>query len=235
MGATTFPKDALPGDAAEEKGPIARREIFGPDTGAFMEIEISEDRQQAAIKTLSFCGDPALTAEDITKGLAQLFGIEHGVLESTVRELAGRAQAAPDKVHRDIVIARATPPVPGGPGQIEYTFQADDAPELSCAGLRTALVQQSLDEVLAVELQTLLVAPGCELAVRTPPSAGEDGCDIFGQTLPAPVQEARVKAGVNVREEGGRILADAYGYVWIGDDRICARCWARSKQGGEAW
>ena len=220
MGATTFPKDALPGDAAEEKGPIARREIFGPDTGAFMEIEVSEDRQQAAIKTLSFCGDPALTAEDITKGLAQLFGIKHGVLESTVRELAGRAQAAPDKVHRDIVIARATPPVPGGPGQIEYTFQADDAPELSCAGLRTALVRQSLDEVLAVELQTLLVAPGCELAVRTPPGAGEDGCDIFGQTLPAPVQEARVKAGVNVREEGGRILADAYGYVWIGDDRI---------------
>ena len=188
MGATTFPKDALPGDAAEEKGPIARREIFSPDTGAFMEIEISEDRQQAAIKTLSFCGDPALTAEDITKGLAQLFGIEHGVLESAVRELAGRAQAAPDKVHRDIVIARATPPVPGGPGQIEYTLQADDVPELSCAALRTALVQQSLDEVLAVELQTLLVAPGCELAVRTPPGAGEDGCDIFGQTLPAPVQ-----------------------------------------------
>ena len=88
MGATTFPTDALPGDAAEEKGPIARREIFGTDTGAFMEIEISEDRQQAAIKTLSFCGDPALTAEDITKGLAQLFGIKHGVLESTVRELA---------------------------------------------------------------------------------------------------------------------------------------------------
>ncbi len=100
IGATTFPKDALPGDAAEEKGPIARREIFSPDTGAFMEIEISEDRQQAAIKTLSFCGDPALTAEDITEGLAQLFGIEHGVLESAVRELAGRAQAAPDKVHR---------------------------------------------------------------------------------------------------------------------------------------
>ena len=66
MGATTVPKDYLPGAAAEEKGPIARREIFGTDTGAFMEIEISEDRQQAAIKTLSFCGDPALTAEDIT-------------------------------------------------------------------------------------------------------------------------------------------------------------------------
>ena len=44
MGATTFLKDALLGDAAEEKGPIARREIFSPDTGAFMEIEISEDR-----------------------------------------------------------------------------------------------------------------------------------------------------------------------------------------------
>ena len=36
MGAMTFLKDALPRDAAEEKGPIARREIFGPDTGAFM-------------------------------------------------------------------------------------------------------------------------------------------------------------------------------------------------------
>ena len=45
MGATTVPKDYLPGAAAEEKGPIARREIFGTDTGAFMEIEISEDRQ----------------------------------------------------------------------------------------------------------------------------------------------------------------------------------------------
>ncbi len=73
------------------------------------------------------------------------------------------------------MIARATPPVPGGPGQIEYTLQADDVPELSCAALRTALVQQSLDEVLAVELQALLLAPGCELAVRTPPGAGEDG------------------------------------------------------------
>ena len=48
MGATTFPKDALPGDAAEEKGPIARREIFSPDTGAFIEI-VEEERVAACL------------------------------------------------------------------------------------------------------------------------------------------------------------------------------------------
>jgi uncharacterized protein (DUF342 family) len=223
MGAINSPEQNAPqGDtAAEEKsGPVIKREVFSQATSAWMEIEISEDRQQADLKELCFRGDASITAADITKALAQLFAIKHGVLESTIQELATRAQAAPDKVHRDILVARGTLPVPGEAGRIEFTFQEDDAAELSFAGLRTALVQKTLDEALAVELQTCLVEPGRNLALCIPPGEGEEGHDVLGQPIPAPVQEARVKAGINVREEGDRILADAYGYVWVGGDQI---------------
>lgn len=222
MGATNSSAQNVPeGTAAEEEqGSIVKREVFSSATGAWMEIEISEDRQQAELKELCCCGDASIAAANITKALVDLFAIKHGVLESAVEELASRAQAAPDKVHRDIIVARGTPPVPGAAGQIEFTFAEDDAAGLSFAGLKTALAQKTLDEALAVELQTCLVEPGRELAICTPPGEGEEGHDILGQAIPAPVQTARVTAGSNVREEGDHIIADAYGYVWVGEDQL---------------
>ena len=145
------------------------RETFGNSPATWMEIEISADNQEVSLGGMSFGGDADLTAADVTRALADVFSIQHGIVEATIEQLASKAAEAPDSVVRGSVIAKGTLPVPGEVGRIEYPYQEGLEGNLSYPGLWKALTGDELPALLEADILTCLVAPDPRARRKGPP------------------------------------------------------------------
>ena len=205
--------------APPEEEPTILRETFGPSPATWMEIEVASD-QQVRLKGLTFGGAAELTAGDVSRALAETFGVVHGLIEEAIQQVAEKAAEAPDSVVRGQIIARGTEPVAGESGRIDFTYQETLEGKVSHAGLIKALGSKDLAEVTEAAILTCLVAPGQELAVLVAAGQGTPGTDVMGNEIPEVTVAAVLDAVSHVRVEGERFLAETYGYVCVSRDVI---------------
>ena len=134
------------------------------------------------------------------------------------------------KQHKWLKVAEGRPPVPGHPDRIAFFSpgkpdQPLSAEVFSLMSLElTELLEAShIEEALLQKCQGLAVMPGEVLARGVPEEGGEPGVDVFGRTLPPPLetQQERVEPGLGVilSEEGG-YRAEAFGYMCLLEGRL---------------
>jgi len=209
---------------ADGTGPdegTADRKRFGPGDSAWMVAEVSEGRDTATIQQLSLEGAEGIEVGDVSRALAEHYGVVAGVNEEVLEALLEDAAEGP--VSGSFVVANAAPATAGEGGRVELSFLEDlgeDGVQLSYASLRAALGRDQLEEVLADDLLGLLVTPGQALATLHPPTEGEPGKDVLGGALTSPGEAARLEAGEQVRVEGERFESEALGYVCLVDDEL---------------
>ena len=199
---------------------LGGRGRFGSQELAWMIVQAAEDGSEARLLELSLGGDTSVDLPAVEAALRQLYGIKAGLNVALLGQILGRAARAPASVIRgNFPIARATQTQESDEARVEFLFLAapGDLTSLSFAELAVALQQDELQRVLEGDLLTQLVVPDQELA--RVPAAGAAGEDIFGKSLSADALEPPLRAGINVRTAGDKMVSEIYGYVCVEDSR----------------
>ena len=199
----------------------SQRKTFGSAGAAWIDLEIPSDGNRAILKAVSFAGDKELGYDGLKAALVKEYGIEYGLNDKLVQQLAARAAKAPFGVIRgDFPIAEGKPPNPGEDGRIEYPCLDKLPQDVSLSHVELPAAIAGSDEAPPDNLLTLLVAPGTEVAMLFPPGNGEPGSDIFGQATMLEGVRAELKPGANVSESEGVITSEILGYLRILKDEI---------------
>ncbi|MFA6110792.1 MAG: flagellar assembly protein A, partial [Candidatus Latescibacterota bacterium] len=187
---------------------------------------VSTDRM-----TASFWGrmPEGTTYKEVQELLAEA-GISFGVIQSRIydvlpqrrssrrREDRGRGPSRPTR--RETVVAKGRPPKPPGATRTEYAFPVIE--ESEAERLQRLLEAGPVSALREWSLPVPLVRPGQRLAdLACQP--GEDGCDVFGQAVPAP-PPAPGSLGLGVQvvatADGQSCAAAALGYVVVAGGTI---------------
>ena len=182
---------------------------------------------------------------DEIRRLLQVRWIEHGVMEEEIVRLCDRLQRGM-VLPPTLPVAQGDRPVPGENAQILYAFDPDAL--LNWAQFNSLLEAPS-PEVLSASLNELIegmggqplcmvVRTGQVIAEKLPATEGVVGRDVEGEEIvPEGGEELPLEAGERVRltEDGGRCVAELFGYVcqrfdqinvvpplWIAPDRSAA-------------
>lgn len=188
------------GDAAKKEGNTA-----SPELKAFQFL-VSDDRM-----TLFFDGE--VVAETLDRLISEVctelvkIGIGgSGVLSEAARRLREAVPAGP--VLSRYTLFEGKRPVLPKEGEIVWSD------EYFKTGFVVDPVTGAVDYRKRAGRQS--VAEGEHLATMIPSQLGEDGCDVYGKTVPAPKpKQFRVRAGANVRfdEEEGKYYATRDGRI----------------------
>ena len=193
---------------------------FGDDGKAWLTLEISEDKQQATVKALSFAGEEHVKGNDVVAVLRERGNIHHGFKRDGLKEAIKKARD--ESVARgQFVVAQGTPPEPGADGSVNLKFvpETEEKVSISYQAIKDALAKDELEAVLESDLAGALVAPGELLATMEPPTAGKPGKDVHGETLTQPGKEAELKLGESVDGSDEGFAAQGYGYAcFLGDE-----------------
>lgn len=165
-----------------------------------LKVAISEDKMKAYV---SAPGEVAvLDPESVYKAL-QAAGVVFGIKEDAVISFAASPQSEP------LLVAEGEPPQPGVDERLEVLF--DDG----------TLFERAVDEGKRVdfrETSTIVsVESGALLAVKHPPQPGLPGRAVTGEDLPPPpprLLELRAGKGVELKENGTRVVALVNGRPW---------------------
>jgi len=166
------------------------------------EVTVSRDKMQAELTVFPpSSGGRWVTFEEAIRLLR-----EHGVIVG-IDEGAVRRAIALESPRAPIVVARGESPVNGENGRIEYGFAVDRA-----AGRPIEMENGRVDfhNLSIVES----VVTGQVLATRVPPTEGEPGRTVTGETIkPKPGRPVSILAGVNTElvENGAKLVATADG------------------------
>jgi len=185
-------------------------------------IEIDPEGQQAILHELSFGGDVNLAEKDLHNILSTTYLLNFGINEKIIDQLAKQAGAAPGKIIRgQFPVARGTPPISGADGRLTFSCLADEkAARLPFAELKKAFDQSELDAVIAQKLPTCLVVPGQDIATIIPPTEGQKGKNVFGNSSKSPGEPVAVEAGAYVKRVADRFIAEAFGYLCLLEDKL---------------
>lgn len=169
-------------------------------------IEISADRMAAKITVYpaDFQGKP-ITPERLAQAAAAQKLARPLDMDALAAAVA-RSQAT-GQPQRDILLCAGVPAQAGEDGKVEFTFSMPH--NIGALKENGSIDFRDRGILHAVE-------PGEILARIIPPTAGQPGEDVFGQTLPAPAgRPASLVAGENVKcEENGAVFcASAAGMV----------------------
>lgn len=211
------------GEGSEQAERPPERQSFGNTPATWMVVAADESGRQALLKKLAPGGDNTLCVEDLVTALQTGYLIEHGIDNEAIAQVLERALATPNSVLTcNQVIARATPPVPGEDGRVEF----DSIPDLDEHAIKTssqthvALRETVLKEVFASNARGALVAPDQVLAHIYPETQGEPGSDIYGNELLKPGAPPPLKAGRYVEQTEDALIAETYGYIGIADAQL---------------
>ncbi len=173
---------------------------------------------------------PAGTARAEVETLLKDAGICHGIRSAGIHQALakqrarqrdhGRVRRAQQSEKREIILAAGTPPVPTGTARAEYLFA------IKAAEAVTELVHRLRDfdfawvEKCAPSLP--FVRAGQKLA-RVVGDPGQDGCDVFGQQIAAPVSDGislQAGEGADLDDSGRHCVARRCGYAVLVEERV---------------
>lgn len=187
---------------------------------------VSTDRM-----TASFWGQmPEGTTFKDVRQLLEETGISYGVIQSRIYEVLpqrrssrrreDRSRGPSRPTRRETVVAEGRLPKPPGTTRTEYAFQVIE--ESEAERLQRLLDAGPVTDLRAWSQPVPLVEPGQHLAdLACQP--GEDGCDIFGQAVPAPLPppgSLGLGAQVTAADDGQSCAAAALGYAVVTGDAI---------------
>jgi len=178
-------------------------------------FEVTKDRLEcrASFSSPEFGGN-YFSAEQLIAEMKK-FGINHGVVDSTVNELAElQGEKSYTQPH---VVAQGTPPVNGIDGELVYLFEMDSEnshPKILADG---SVDYKQVDYFTSVKENTVL-------ATRSEAGEGEPGKDVFGQPItqkPGRGASKFVRAkGVNISDDELRLTAAISGQIVINGKTI---------------
>lgn len=152
------------------KGKVDESSQFSSEFGAFVDLQLTEDRTQAWIRVPK----TAQGATDITpiKDLIKKRGIKYGIVPDI--EIKKFVKNCTDP-HEKFVVAQGVPPSVGKPAQIEYHFNTEST------GAGVINEDGSID--FRARGDSPFVKRGELLAVKHPMQQPKSGVDVFGETL----------------------------------------------------
>ena len=211
------------GEKSESPPRPPERQTFGNTPETWMVVSVDESGRQAVLKKLAPGGDSTLRVEDLATALRTGYLIEHGIDADSIAQILARALAAPDSVLTcNQVVARATPPVAGKDGRIEFASDQglDEEAVKTSSQTHIALKESTLEEVFASNARGVLVAPGQHLARIYPETQGEAGSDIYGNELLKPGAPPPLVAGPHIAQTHDALVAETYGYIGIAGNKL---------------
>ncbi len=148
-----------------------------------------------------------LTREAVRRVLEQA-GIKYGIIEENIGKAVEEWPFS-----RKILIAEGSQPRTGEPGKVELVKNVKD--NLAPTVTRDGYVDfKRLDLISAIEA-------GEVLQIRTPPTPGISGSDVFGKVIPAsPGKDVRLSKGQNteISEDGTKLLSTKAGFLHLTPD-----------------
>lgn len=175
-------------------------------------IAISKDRMHVSLYPLIGVTDGGLTTFD-------------EILDACRRENIQRPldqEAIEAQLHAEYpvetVIAKGVRPHDGRDGSVAFVVDVSAKPQF----IAEPADGQAIDYRNAT--QVTLVGPGDVLAEITPPTPGEQGCDVHGRVLePQPGVPARIHLGEGVEEKDGKCVATVAGTPSYFDEELLIR------------
>lgn len=174
------------------------------------EITIKENGNWAEIKLSApeFGGAPLSKAQ--LQHVLQDAGVVYGILEDVIEKLA-----AQPVYNESVKIAAGKLPVKGQDGYLQYLFELDNAPT----------PQETEHGLVDYKNLNMIqnISKGHKLAEIIPPTAGEEGCNILGQTLAAEAGTPVTNVcgnNTHLSEDGNFVLAACAGSPSVKKDKI---------------
>jgi len=181
----------------KKKSAVDQSSQFSSEFGAFVDLQISEDRVQAWIRVpKSVQGTSDVTP---VKALIKKRGIKRGIAAD--KEIQEFMKNCTDP-HEKFIVAQGIPPSVGKPAEIIYNFntQSDSAGVINEDG--------SID--FTARGESPFVKKGSVLAEKKPMEQPKSGIDIFGETLlVGDVDDVPLEGGegVELSEDGLKLTA----------------------------
>lgn len=178
-------------------------------------ILISPDRMHVYLSVHPPSGQAKRLTMELAEELLANHGIRHGIERKAI-ERALTSAVSGGKPVLDHPIAEGTPPLRGQDGKIEFKFLPEKIPGtvIDPAGRMDYRERQTIQNV----------KPGDVLAVKIPPTAGKDGLDVLGNTIPNEpgMEKALTPIGnVSVSGDGLTFSAEIDGIVTLAqEDKI---------------
>ncbi len=156
---------------------------------------------------------PSSRGKMMTLDLVEKMAAGHGIAQSIDRDAVEQAlneAASKNMPIHDVVIAEGRAPQRGADGRIELKFQ----PERIAGAIDEISGKIDYKERRSIQK----VRAGTLLAVKTPSTAGVDGVDVFGDTIPA---EPGIEKGltpadnIKVSDDGCRFISEIDGSVFL--------------------
>jgi len=166
-------------------------------------ITVTSDRMQAVLEMLN----PSVSIDrgHIDAAFERL-GIVHGIQEEKIEKLL----AEWPRIYR-LTVALGTLPEPGGDARLELMKQVKDnmAPTVTEEG---TVDFKHLDLISTIEA-------GEVLEVRSPPTPGAHGSDVFGREIPSqPGRDRKFRRGQNthISDDGTKLISSLSGFIHLG-------------------
>jgi uncharacterized protein (DUF342 family) len=183
----------------EKVGPPFQSFVW--DKAPFIQLKIGPEQATVRIDPALYQKELTVTAEDVCY-LLRRQGVIYGLDPNAVRNYLHQKNFS-----RELVAARARPPVPGSDARVELKVREENAkPVIQEDG---TIDYHNVNTILQVE-------EGQVLAVKIPATPGEPGISVLGQPLPAiPGRDADLPAGPNtaLSPDGTRLLAATGGFL----------------------
>lgn len=147
----------------------------------FFDLTISDDHQEASVTVTSLAAHGGIGPEDLTSFL-KAKGVVFGIMENAVEELFGNKSFG-----HPVLVAQGKRVIDGADGKIHYNFQTHFSPKIDDQG---NVDYKELELIQNVKI-------GDRLAEIVPPTTGEEGTTVLGETI-------QPKTGSPVKIHGGK-------------------------------
>jgi hypothetical protein len=197
---------------ALRKGKVAivgnRLHVVPSDVDCTVSVAIAPDKMSAlADCTPGHGAGTPLTVAGIKSALGSA-GAHHGHLDDAIAALVDKANGSLTR-QTEVIVAAGTPPRPGRPGAVKYTFDTSEQ-EYDFKILADGRIDYRNTRNI------VMAAAGDILATLADPLPGFPGVDVLGHTVPAEDgSAASLLAGVGARvsEDGRQIVAEISGSI----------------------
>ncbi len=181
----------------KKKGAIDQSSQFSAEFGAFVDLQISEDRVQAWMRVPKSV--QGTTDVEPVKALIKKRGISYGIVpDIDIRKFLKECTDP----HEKFVVAQGIAPSVGKPAQIEYHFKTESE--------QAGVINEDGSIDFTSRGESPFVKKGQLLAEKIPMEFPKSGTDIFGETLlVGDVDDVPLEGGegVELSEDGLKITS----------------------------